>query len=136
MAGGMNRTRKDVGYGLTNALQNLAQAPIQAKRNPTVNDFVESGTLWINTVTNSAFISCGSIAGQALWDGIANAPLSVNATAATPADLVFILSGTGAPTFNAPQGSLYLRVDGNSTSTRAYIATSVPGTWTNIVTAA
>jgi len=44
--------------------------------------------------------------------------------------------GTGAPSHNAPKGSLYLRTDGSSTSTRAYIATDAVGTWTNLVTAA
>jgi len=49
-----------------------------------------------------------------------------------------IITGTGAPTAAAPQGSLYLRQDGSSSSTRAYIATSSAGgagSWTNLVTA-
>ena len=44
--------------------------------------------------------------------------------------------GTGAPSHNAPKGSLYLRTDGSSTSTRGYIATDAVGTWTAITTAA
>ena len=44
--------------------------------------------------------------------------------------------GSGAPTVSLPQGSLYLRTDGSSTSTRAYIATNGAGTWTAITTAA
>lgn len=44
--------------------------------------------------------------------------------------------GSGAPTVAAPKGSLYLRTDGSSTSTRAYIATDSVGTWTAITTAA
>lgn len=47
-----------------------------------------------------------------------------------------IYSGTGAPTFSAKKGSLYLRTDGSSTSTRAYINTNGSTGWTNIVTAA
>lgn len=47
-----------------------------------------------------------------------------------------ILNGTGAPTATAPIGSLYLRTDGSSTTTRAYINTDGGTTWTSITTAA
>lgn len=46
-----------------------------------------------------------------------------------------IRSGAGAPSGAAPQGSLYLRTDGSSTSTRMYVATNAVGGWTNLVTA-
>jgi hypothetical protein len=45
-------------------------------------------------------------------------------------------AGAGAPTFSALKGSLYLRTDGSSTTTRAYINTDGATTWTNLVTAA
>lgn len=136
MSSGVNRTRINVGYGLTNALQNLAQAPIVASRNPSGNDVAEYGTLWVNKLANSVFVNTGTVAGQGIWDGIANAPLVVNSVVPAVANQVGIYSGMGAPTFNAPKGSLYMRVDGSSTSTRAYVATNATGTWTNIVTAA
>ena len=47
-----------------------------------------------------------------------------------------IYFGSGAPTITAPQGALYLRTDGSSTSTRAYINTTGSTTWTAITTAA
>lgn len=47
-----------------------------------------------------------------------------------------VCGGSGAPTLSAPQGSLYLRTDGSSTSTRAYINTDAGTTWTAITTAA
>ena len=47
-----------------------------------------------------------------------------------------IYFGSGAPTVSAAQGSLYLRTDGSSTSTRAYINTDGATTWTAITTAA
>lgn len=47
-----------------------------------------------------------------------------------------IYSGTGAPTFAAGQGSLYLRTDGSSTSTRLYVNTTGSTTWTNFTSAA
>ena len=43
--------------------------------------------------------------------------------------------GSGAPTVAAAQGSLYLRTDGSSTSTRAYVNTNGTTGWTAITTA-
>jgi hypothetical protein len=45
-----------------------------------------------------------------------------------------VFFGSGAPTINAQAGSLYLRSDGSSTSTRSYISQG-GGVWTNLVTA-
>lgn len=47
-----------------------------------------------------------------------------------------IYYGSGAPTVSAGKGSLYLRSDGSSTSTRSYVNTDGGTTWTNHVTAA
>jgi hypothetical protein len=47
-----------------------------------------------------------------------------------------IFFGSGAPTLSAAQGSLYLRSDGSSTSTRLYVNTTGSTTWTNVTTAA
>lgn len=44
--------------------------------------------------------------------------------------------GSGAPTIAAAKGSLYLRTDGSSTSTRLYVNSDGATTWTNVVTAA
>ena len=43
--------------------------------------------------------------------------------------------GSGAPTLAAAQGSLYIRTDGSSTSTRLYVNTNGSTTWTNVTTA-
>lgn len=59
-------------------------------------------------------------------------PVSIGATATSPT----ITAGSGAPSAIAPQGSLYLRTDGSSSSTRAYINTTGSTTWTAITTAA
>lgn len=45
-------------------------------------------------------------------------------------------TGSGVPTVSAPKGSLYLRTDGSSTSTRLYVNTDGATTWTNVTTAA
>lgn len=49
---------------------------------------------------------------------------------------VTISTGSGAPSASLPKGSLYLRTDGSSTSSRLYVATDGTGTWTPITTAA
>jgi hypothetical protein len=46
-----------------------------------------------------------------------------------------IYVGSGAPTVSAAQGSLYLRSDGSSTSTRAYVNTNGTTGWAAITTA-
>lgn len=46
-----------------------------------------------------------------------------------------VFFGSGAPTLSAAQGSLYLRTDGSSTSTRMYVNTNGTTGWTNVTTA-
>lgn len=50
-----------------------------------------------------------------------------------------VFPGSGAPSISAAQGSLYMRSDGSSTSTRLYIAinsSGVASAWTGVTTAA
>lgn len=49
---------------------------------------------------------------------------------------IVIEAGAGAPTHTRAKGSLYMRTDGSSTSTRMYVNTDGAGTWTNVVTGA
>ena len=44
--------------------------------------------------------------------------------------------GSGAPSHSAKKGSLYVRTDGSSTSTRLYVNTDGGTTWTNFTSAA
>ena len=46
-----------------------------------------------------------------------------------------IFYGSGVPTLSAAQGSLYMRSDGNSTSTRMYVNTNGTTGWTAVTTA-
>jgi len=47
-----------------------------------------------------------------------------------------IYVGSGVPSISAAQGSIYLRTDGSSTSTRLYVNTNGTTGWTNVTTAA
>lgn len=49
---------------------------------------------------------------------------------------VKMMSGSGAPTMVAPANSLYLRTDGNSTTTRMYVNTTGSTTWSTVTTSA
>jgi hypothetical protein len=46
-----------------------------------------------------------------------------------------VFFGSGVPTLSAGKGSLYLRTDGSSTSTRMYVNTDGGTTWTAVTTA-
>lgn len=47
-----------------------------------------------------------------------------------------IRAGSGAPSGSAPKGSIWIRTDGSSTSTRMYVNTDGSTTWTNFTSAA
>lgn len=47
-----------------------------------------------------------------------------------------LFCGTGAPTVSAAKGSLYVRTDATTTTTRLYINTDGGTTWTTFTTAA
>lgn len=63
--------------------------------------------------------------------GSAAAFLGLSSTAA-----LGVYFGSGLPTVSAAQGSLYIRTDGSSTSTRLYVNTNGTTGWTNVTTAA
>lgn len=57
------------------------------------------------------------------------------AQGATPASVLMVQSGSGAPSHSAPKGTLYLRLDGSSSSTRAYINSNGSTSWVAVTTA-
>lgn len=117
------------------------------------------GALTLNSTTASSSITTGSIItpggigiSKELWVGLTANVAGVATLAsgtATPAggstaarslygttSGFGIYYGSGAPTVSAAQGSLYLRSEGSSTSTRLYVNTNGSTTWTNVTTAA
>jgi len=71
-----------------------------------------------------------------------NSAVATPAGGSTSARLLFgttagfgIYYGSGAPTVSAAQGSIYIRSDGSSTSTRLYVNTTGSTTWTNFTSA-
>lgn len=55
------------------------------------------------------------------WNAMTNVPI---ASALQP----YITAGTGAPTFTAPQGSMYIRIDGGA-GARLYMNSTGSTTW-------
>jgi hypothetical protein len=101
------------------------------------NDFV------VYSVTSGG----GTVAAINVADASGNVTIASGVAApaggSTSARLLFgttagfgVYYGSGAPTVSAGQGSIYLRSDGSSTSTRLYVNTNGSTTWTNVTTAA
>lgn len=102
-------------------------------------DFIVGGTRY-GYINNTGLVLIGgtnATAGYLAWSGTA---IPAGGTAGTgftfsSTSNFGIFFGSGVPTLSAAKGSLYLRSDGTSTSTRAYINTDGSTTWTAITTA-
>lgn len=92
---------------------------------------------FVGALTGAVSATTVSATGNVTADS-GTAPVAGGAAAflATSTAGLGVYFGSGAPTVSAAQGSLYLRTDGSSTSTRAYINTDGATTWTNLTTAA
>lgn len=93
----------------------------------------------ISSGTNEPLQFNGKGSGNVVVQAATATPASGSSTAA----LLFgttaafgIYYGSGAPTVTAAQGSIYIRSDGSSTSTRLYVNTTGSTTWTNFTSAA
>ena len=84
-------------------------------------------------VSAATVVATGNVTADS---GIAVVAGGASAVMATSTAGLGIYFGSGVPTATAAKGSLYLRTDGTSTSTRAYINTDDAATWTAITTAA
>lgn len=92
-----------------------------------------TGTETITSTIGATTSVTGTVtarSGSALVAGGASVFIGTNT-----ANSMGIYFGSGAPTVSAAQGSLYLRSDGNSTSTRAYVNTNGTTGWAAITTA-
>ncbi len=97
--------------------------------------FTYGGTNCLTVTGGSVLIKCnatdtgnmtvGSLTGLVAGGDTAHA-YCVSSTAS-----FCIYYGSGAPTITAAQGSLYMRSDGSSTSTRLYVNTTGSTAWTN-----
>lgn len=98
------------------------------------------------TGTSGAVTLAGAITASSTYDGV-GAMTILNATAVpaggtagagykfSSTSNLGIFFGSGAPSLAAAQGSLYLRTDGSSTSTRLYVNSNGSTTWVAVTTA-
>ena len=90
-------------------------------------------TASVATVTGNAAVT-GTLSANpsaiGAGSGAANPAITFSSTAGFG-----IYFGSGAPSFAAAKGSLYLASDGSSASTRLYICSVASGTWVAITTA-
>jgi hypothetical protein len=105
--------------------------------NTTFSGPVISDNGFVGALTGSVTATTVSATGNITADS-GTAPVAGGAAAflATSTANLGIFIGSGAPTVSAAQGSLYIRTDGSSTSTRLYVNTNGSTTWTNVTTAA
>jgi len=82
-------------------------------------------------IYNDVFVMHNLIIGEGYGTPDATAKISLGG-AAGPS----ISQGTGVPSFSAAKGSVYIRLDGSSSSTRLYVNTNGTTGWTNVTTAA
>lgn len=93
----------------------------------------------VTSVTASGAVTADSVsAANLITADSGTAPVAGGAAAylMTSTAGLGIYVGSGAPTVSAAKGSIYLRTDGSSTSTRLYVNTDGATTWTNVTTAA
>lgn len=68
----MSQYINQVGYGLTQALQDQAPLPVKSKRAPTANDVGHPlGQVWVNIPANAAYVLTSVVNNQANWQALA-----------------------------------------------------------------
>jgi len=126
--------------GLISSTGNLTSGNIAVTGNISLTGNVIGG----NLTTGTQIVATGNITGGNIrTDG---QTVVMNATAPPAGGVAaYLMSntanlgvffGSGAPTISAAQGSLYLRTDGSSTSTRMYVNINGTTGWTAVTTAA
>jgi hypothetical protein len=103
---GIDRTRDNEAYGLSQPLIGVPNKPIVSDRNPTAHDKGQLGQIWVNPTVNSAYILVSNLNNAAVW-AIYATPIAGNLVVGgtITAGLGFIsLAGganiTGNSTFN------------------------------------
>lgn len=94
--------RKNVSYGLSQALINDAPVPIASKRAPTTTDYAQIGTIWSDVVTSTVYILASIIANVATWIEVAasggGSDTFANITVTNSSDLIGTNALTGTNT--------------------------------------
>ena len=103
---GIDTTRDQVAYGMSQPLIGVPLKPIVSDRNPTGNDKAQLGQLWINPTVNTAYILVSVTNNVAIWGTYATpipGNLVVGGTITAGLGLTVLAGGiniTGNSTFN------------------------------------
>jgi hypothetical protein len=79
------------------------------------------------TISNKVYDTTGN---HEILDGVQLSYDTMTNVAIPAATQPSIVAGTGAPTFSAIKGTLYINLTGSTTITRLYINTTGSTTWT------
>lgn len=119
-----------------NYIENYNMAVRQSRGLKTKLPVTLSGSSATLTVGGAVSSSAGLVAysGTAAAAAAAGTPKAVSLLS----DGIGIYVGSGSPNtvITAPKGSLYIRTDGSSTSTRLYVNTDAATAWTNFTSGA
>lgn len=100
-------------------------------------DITTTGALTVGSLASTAGVTATTVTGTGVVTGVSSTAVTAGGVKAfgLGSDTVAITWGSGAPTLSAGQGSLYLRTDGSSTSTRLYVNSDGATTWVAVTTA-
>jgi hypothetical protein len=139
-----------LGTGLISATGNITGGNLNAAGNVTSGNIAVTGNISLtgnviggNLTTGTQVVATGNITGGNIkTDGQMLAMSNTAPTAGGVAAYLMsstanlgVFFGSGVPTISAAQGSLYMRTDGSSTSTRMYVNTNGTTGWTAVTTA-
>lgn len=99
------------------------------------NSVIGGTTTAAGSFTSVSSTSSTSTGAMTVRSGTAITAGGQSAVLATATAGFGIYLGSGAPTVTAAKGSLYLRSDGSSTSTRLYVNSDGATTWVAVTTA-
>lgn len=84
------------GYGLFQAINNLAANPIVAKRAPLAQDQAQLGTIWVYPATNGVWILTSVVNNSATWSDVSGAAGGFTSLTVSPGPIAL----TGTTTIN------------------------------------
>ena len=98
---------------------------------------VDGAVTFASTLSSGAQTITGANAATGVVTGVSGTAATAGGVKAfgLGSGTVGIAWGSGAPTLSAGQGSLYLRTDGSSSSTRLYVNSDGGTTWVAVTTA-
>jgi hypothetical protein len=137
----VNNTRKNVAYGLSDALLNVFPAPIISNRTPTANDKADLGQIWVDTLVNDVFVLSSIVANAAHWSSITGdgtiTTITTDAGNAVPAAGIIDIAGGLNMNTSGAGNTVTINLDASPSVTGSLTAaTGITSTGGNILASA